>query len=122
METETTTAADLLVPALRGAPELAGLSGRLRVRAGGRMVGVLRVDAGEVEMAPDDGTADATLLCASEADLDQILRGELNVVVAALQGRLAMEGDLQLAVKMVLSLSAAARNRAGQAGVPAKGG
>jgi hypothetical protein len=92
---------------IRGhAPGLVGVSGRVLVRAGGEALGVLAVDDGDVEFIPGEGEADATLLVGDREDLALILRGQLNPLVAALQDRLEAEGDLALAVEVILGLEA----------------
>ncbi len=70
----------------RGRAEgLEGLSGRIRLHAAGAPVGVLKVEDGEVEIEPD-GEASTLLTADTEPTLVSLLSGELQVIVACLQG------------------------------------
>jgi putative sterol carrier protein len=94
-------------PPLGGtAPGLKGLHGRLRIDVGGKTIGVLTVDDGHVELINDQGPADAVATCATAEDLKHLVRGEVNPVVAGLQGRVQLQGDMQFAIKVVLGLRA----------------
>src|SRR5690349_4665474 len=85
-------------------PALAGLVGRLRLQIAGRTVGVLVVHDGHLELTGDDGSVDATLVCASAEDVIAALRGEVNPVVAALRNRLRLIGDRTFAAKVIMGL------------------
>jgi len=88
-------------------PSLAGLSGRLRVDVAGQPACALEIHDGTVSVRPADaGDADAVLQFDSEETLASFRRGELNPVVAVLQGRMFPEGDGALAIKTILGLQA----------------
>jgi putative sterol carrier protein len=72
----------------------------------GRTIGVLQVDDGRVEMVGPGAPVQASVVAKSQDDIQKILRGELNLVVAALQGRLAMDGDTMFALKVLRGLLA----------------
>jgi putative sterol carrier protein len=93
---------------LRGgaAPGLVGLRGRLRVEASGKPVGVLTVDDGRIELGNDGDPVDATAVCATADDLKHLVSGQLNPVVAGLQGRVNLKGNLLFGIKVVLGLRA----------------
>ena len=89
-------------------PALADVSGTVRLEIGGERVGALFVTHGSVMLtAQNPEYAAACLSVASLDDLLRIMRGEVNAVVAAIQGRLAFAGDVELGVKVVLALNAA---------------
>jgi len=73
----------------------------------GRPVAIITVDDGAVTLTGGGGDAQAVLVCDSEEDAMAILRGELNPVVAALQGRLTVEGDITLAMKTLSGMRGA---------------
>jgi putative sterol carrier protein len=108
METSEMTSAFGSAPFAEASAQLAGLRGRLKIDAGGKTVGVLQVDDGRVQLSPDTESPEAAIICSAEDDVAKIVRGELNPVVAALQGRLAIHGDRIFAIKVVLGLAAAA--------------
>jgi hypothetical protein len=87
-------------------PWLAGLSGRIRLDVGGKPVRVLEVQDGTVSIRPAAGEeeADAALLCDSEETVEGFKRGQLNPVVAALQGRARTTGNRELAIKVIFGL------------------
>jgi putative sterol carrier protein len=88
-------------------PSLAGLSGRLRVDVAGQPAWVLEIHDGTVSVRPADAEdADAVLQFDSEETVASFRRGELNPVVAVLQGRMLPEGDGALAIRTVLGLQA----------------
>jgi hypothetical protein len=90
---------------IRGqAPGLAGVKGRMLVTVAGAPLGVLQVDDGQVEFVPGGGTAEATVAFEDRADVVRLLQGELNPVVAALQGRMSAGGDVALATRVILGL------------------
>jgi putative sterol carrier protein len=92
-------------------PWLAGLSGRLRLDVAGRPTRVLEVRNGKVSTTATTQAdpADAVIACDSDETLAAFNRGQLNPVVGALQGRLGIEGDRALAIKIILALEAAVR-------------
>jgi hypothetical protein len=61
----------------------------------------LKIHDGDVSVVPDDVPVDVTFLCREKKDAVGLLRGELNPVVASLQGRLGLDGDFGLAVKVL---------------------
>src|ERR1043166_2978015 len=69
---------------------LAGLSGRLRVDVGGQPARMLEIHEGTLSSRPAAGAedADAVLQCDSEETVAAFRRGELNPIVAMLQGRM----------------------------------
>jgi putative sterol carrier protein len=81
------------------------ISGRLRLEVAGALAGVLHVENGAVEIAPD---GDAPALCAvdTQSTLFGILGGEMHPFVAFLQGRLRIEGDRALALRILFGLQA----------------
>jgi hypothetical protein len=85
---------------------LAGVVGRLRLQIGGKTVGVLVVHDGHLELLADDGSVDATLVCATSADVVAILRGEINPIVAVLRNRAKLLGDRSFGTKVVMGLRA----------------
>ncbi len=97
----------------RGRAEgLEGLSGRLRLQAGGAPVGVLKVEDGGVAIDPD-GEASTLLMADTEPTLVRLLSGELQVIVACLQGRARVEGDIGLVIRIFFGLRAASPWRTG---------
>ena len=96
----------------RGRAEgLEGFSGRLGLRVAGAPVGVLKVEDGEVEIEPD-GEAATLLTADSEPTLVCLLSGELQMIVAALQGRARVQGDIGVAIRIFFGLRAASPWRA----------
>jgi hypothetical protein len=91
-------------PMAGSAPGLAGVRGRMRVDVDGKTVGVLVVDDGRVELTNDQGPTDAVFIFHTAQDLRQMVRGELNPVVGALQGRMRTEGNVALAIRVALGL------------------
>jgi hypothetical protein len=85
---------------------LAGVSGRIRVVVEGRSLGVLRIDGGYVDflVGAERVEASTTLHIQDGRDARLIQTGALNPIVASLQGRLVVEGDLALAVRVMLGL------------------
>jgi putative sterol carrier protein len=95
-------------PKTESVPWLAGMSGSLRVDLAGQAALVLVIHDAVVTRRPASGAdrADAVLSCDSEELVAKFNRGELNPVVAMLQGRLTIEGDRAFAIKAVLGLQA----------------
>ncbi|HMF42585.1 MAG TPA: SCP2 sterol-binding domain-containing protein [Polyangia bacterium] len=87
-------------------PALAGVSGRLRLMVDNESLGVLTVDDGHLSVTDDAGAVDVTIMCTTREDLVKMLRGEVNVVVAALRGQVRMRGNRELGAKVVLGLRA----------------
>jgi hypothetical protein len=84
---------------------LAGLAGRIRLKVGDAEVGVLKVADGDAEITPD-GSAQATLRADTLPTLVGLLGGEVQPIVARLQNRVQVEGDVALAVRVFLGLRA----------------
>lgn len=107
MNTES-TALDEWIQARQGnrlnAPGLAGLKGRLLLEVAEKPVASLRADEGYVELARDTAPAEAAAEFNDGQTLVDVLSGELNPVVAALQGRMHIDGDLVFATKAILGL------------------
>jgi hypothetical protein len=91
-------------PLTADTPALAGLVGRLRLQIGGNTVGVLVVHDGHLELTADDGSVDATLVCAAPEDAVAILKGEVNPIVAVLRNRARLIGDRVFGTKVVMGL------------------
>lgn len=91
---------------LRGhAPGLEDISGRLRLQVAGGDAGVLKVESGAVEILPE-GDASALMAVDSQATLLSVLGGDTHPFVAFLQGRLRLEGDRALALRIGFGLRA----------------
>jgi hypothetical protein len=84
---------------------LSGLAGRIRLEAAGAPVGVLQVADGAAGIGPD-GEAAATLRADALQTLVQLLGGELHPIVARLQNRVRLEGDVALVLRVFLGLQA----------------
>src|SRR5262249_1588400 len=89
--------------------ELEGGAGRVRLDIGKTPYAMVEVHDGEVEIHEGAGDADAVATCDSEAMVSALGRGELNPVVAALQNKLALDGDLVLAIRVILGVHGVAR-------------
>ena len=85
----------------RHTPGLEGVSGTARFFAGQAPYITLRIHNGDIDVLPNEGPVDVTFRCKTKEDAQGLLRGELNPVVASLQGRLGFEGDFGLAVKVL---------------------
>jgi putative sterol carrier protein len=107
VETGETVSADL--GARRGGMvrDLAGISGRVGVEVDGKPIGELVVDDGHVELAGETAPAEGAIAFRSAEDLWKVLRGELNPIVASLQGRMSIRGDLTFVARIILSIAAA---------------
>jgi hypothetical protein len=93
-------------PLTADTPALAGVVGRLRLQIGGSTVGVLVIHDGHLELTADDGSVDATLVCAEAQDVVAILKGEVNPVVSVLRNRARLIGDRVFGTKVVMGLRA----------------
>ena len=87
-------------------PSLAGLSAQLRIDVAGHPAWVLVIHDGTFSGRPAAGAedADAVLECDSEKTFAALHRGQLNPVVAMLQGLVHAEGDVALAIRVILGL------------------
>jgi len=97
--------ADLWAGRRGWAAGLEDISGQLRLQVAGAAAGVLTVDRGEVEIAPD-GDAPAALTVDSQQTLLGVLGGEVHPFVAFLQGRLHLQGDRPLGLRIMFGLQA----------------
>lgn len=86
---------------------LEGVHGTLRFLVGQTHIATLTIEEGEARLEKDDAAADTTVLCTSEEDVHRLIRGELNPVIVALLGRLEIEGDVALGIKVLNSLRCA---------------
>ncbi len=101
---------------------LTGLCGRLAFDVDGKTVAALQVDDQCIEVvtggtAGKGGAPRAVATCVSEDDVRQVLSCVLDPVVAALQGRLVIDGDVLFGMKVLRALRAAP-----QPGAPAPAG
>jgi putative sterol carrier protein len=87
-------------------PALAGLSGAMRVDIHDQPVGTVHVGNGRVWAGPPQAQSEAVAVVEDRADFDRILTGELNPVVAAIQGRLVLRGEPELATRLISALNA----------------
>jgi putative sterol carrier protein len=88
-------------------PALAGLSGTLRIDVKDKPVGTVHVENGRVWAGSPADKADAVATVQERSDFEKLLAGELNPVVAAIQGRLVFQGNPELATRLVAALNAA---------------
>jgi hypothetical protein len=84
---------------------LKGLTGRIRLRAADTDLGVLKVADGVAEIGPD-GEVDATVIADSLPTLVGMLGGEVHPIVARLQDRVFVEGDIARVVRILFGLRA----------------
>jgi hypothetical protein len=91
----------------RPAPGLEGITGRLGVSVAGTPIALLDVKDGQARFLPPGGDADATVKVDSEETVRAFQRGELNPIVAFLQGHLTVEGDRAFALRAALGLQVA---------------
>jgi putative sterol carrier protein len=82
------------------------MSGRLAVNAQGKPVGNIEVHEGRVTVSYQTGDATAVANVDDREDFLSIIRGQLNPVVAAIQGRLTLEGDPEFAIEVILAQNA----------------
>ena len=85
---------------------LTGLVGRLAFEVDGKTVAALQVDDQRIDVtggdAGDGGEPPRSIAtCLSEDDVRQVLSGVLDPVVAALQGRLVIDGDVLFGMKVL---------------------
>ena len=95
------------ITSVRGAaPGLKGVSGKLRLQVADISVGVLQVEPSGAVAIVDDGDAATLLVVDTQGTLAALLRGEVSPIVAGLQDRVRVEGDLALALRVLLGLQA----------------
>jgi putative sterol carrier protein len=84
---------------------LARVSGRLRLEAGNRHLGIIDIQDGEVTFHEGDGAeVNAVAICDSVETLTAMTDGNLNPVIAFLQNRLDITGDRWFAIRAILGL------------------
>ena len=84
---------------------LKGLAGHIRLEVGDTDVGVLNVAGGAAEITPN-GSADATIHADTLPTLVGLLGGEVQPIVARLQNRVRVEGDVGLVIRIFFGLRA----------------
>jgi len=92
-------------------PSLAGVSARMRVDVEGDSLGTIVVERGRVWLdrareEADVVEADVVAVVHDEADFRRMLGGDLNPVVAVIQGRIVFRGNPALATRIILALNA----------------
>jgi hypothetical protein len=85
---------------------LPGIRGRLGFEVNGRVVAVLQLEDERIDLLHDEASVNARVVWKDDGDIEKFLRGELNVVVASLQGRLALDGDVVFAIKVMHGMRA----------------
>jgi hypothetical protein len=85
---------------------LEGISGRIAFKVGAEPAGVFEIDDDGSVAAAEGGDAQAVIDVDSQETLAGLLRGETPPIVAWLQGRLHVEGDAGLAVRVLFGLQA----------------
>jgi putative sterol carrier protein len=88
----------------RRVPGLEGVSGKLRVEVEGKSPRVFAIHDGLIEPAEANGQVDAVIVFDDESCVEELLTGKLNPIVAGLQGRLRISGNMGLAAKVLLEL------------------
>jgi hypothetical protein len=88
-------------------PSLSGLSGKMRVDVKDQPTATIHLDHGRVWAAGPEDKADAVAVVQERSDFELMLAGELNPVVAAIQGRLVLRGDPELGTRLIAALNAA---------------
>lgn len=88
-------------------PLLAGVSGSMRIDVQGQPVASIEVQNGQVSLTDPSGEPTAIVNVADLSDLQSIVQGDLNPVVAAIQGRVVLEGDAEFGIDLILTLHAA---------------
>jgi hypothetical protein len=80
-----------------------GIVARIRLTVADSPIGVLKVENGTVEIVPN-GEAAAALTADTLPTLVGLLGGEVQCVVARLQGRIIPEGDIQQVIRVFFGL------------------
>ena len=88
-------------------PLLAGVSGSLRIDVQGKPVASIDVQDGQVSLTDHPGEPTAIANVVDLSDLQRIVQGQLNPVVAAIQGRVMLDGDAEFGIEVILALHAA---------------
>jgi len=84
-------------------PQLTGIRGRMRF-VGPIATRDMIIEDGKITVTPDQGKVDCTITAHEVGDNVRVLSGELQLVTALLQGRLEVEGDPMLIVRIAGSL------------------
>ena len=84
---------------------LAHLTAGIRLQVGEEQVGVLKVAGGAAAIGPD-GKADGSLYADTLQTLVGLLGGEVHPIVARLQNRVRVDGDVPLILRVFLGLQA----------------
>jgi hypothetical protein len=87
---------------------LSGVFGAMRIETAEGQMGTLVVHDGHVEFVPGPGEGAAELFFEDPNDVGQLLRGKVNPVVASLQRRVLLAGDMALAARIILGLRSGA--------------
>jgi len=88
----------------RRVPGLEGVTGKLRVEVEGKPTRFFAIHDGLIESAPETDKPDALIVFDDESCVEELLSGHLNPIVAGLQGRLRVTGDLKLVAKVIFEL------------------
>jgi putative sterol carrier protein len=89
----------------RRVPGLEGLTGKLRVEVPGKPPLSFAVHDGTIEpVEQTDGPVDAIVAFEDDSCVEELLKGKLNPMVAALQQRLRVSGDVKLVAKVLFEL------------------
>jgi hypothetical protein len=88
------------------APGLKGISGKLRLKVAEAAAGVLQIEPSGVVEIVKEGDTTAVVAVDAQDTLTALLRGEMNPIVAHLQDRLLVEGDVALALRVLFGLQA----------------
>ena len=97
-------------------PSLAGVNACIKFAAPRGQL-FMYVKDGEVTLSREGDDADCTITGTADGDLLRLVRGEMNLVTALLQGRIAIDGDIMLAIQIASSMP-----EVGEAEGAAKGG
>lgn len=105
-QAEPRVLAELLSEVPPHVPALNHVKGALRVDVGDVCLGIIRVDDGKVSLLPGTGESEAVVTTAEESSLRRLLHGEMNAIVATIQGNIDLEGDVALAARILYALQA----------------
>ena len=81
------------------------LTARIRLQAGEEQVGVLKVAGGAAAIGPDSNS-DGSISADTLLTLVGLLGGEVHPIVARLQNRVRVDGDVPLILRVFLGLQA----------------
>ena len=110
--------AELIAPIHWGeynVPSLEGVHGRIEfVGPNGRVL--MKVEDEKVTLFESNGTADCVISSDIPGELVRLIRGEINLITALLQGRIDATGDPMLVLKVAGSMPELGRQEAGATG------